>query len=698
MLGNYCFCVSTFIVDFFTEQAMPPKKRVRANAEKIQQAVNEVLQHNMSIRSIAQSYNISKSHLARLVKEAKKLPQGEFVYRPLIGNRKIFTQDQEQTLSEYLKLSAKMCFGLTTVQVRELAYQYAVKLDIAPDKWLTKKIASVDWLKLFLKRNTTLAVRKPESTSLARTTGFNKVNVSNFFNNLEKCYQKNAYPANMIWNLDETGCSTVTNTPKIVAGTGVKRVGQISSAERGSLVTMLAFTNAAGGSIPPVFIFPRVHYKDHMLQDGPTGSLGLANQSGWITENCFLESLKHFVKHVKPSEVEPALIILDNHQTHITINVILFARQNHLVIITFPPHCSHRMQPLDVTVFGPFKARYRVSMNDWMTSNPGKCVTIYNVAQFAKDAYYSAFSLQNIISGFKNTGIYPLNTHIFTEDDFLPSAVTDRPLVEFDQSTNKNCEVEQMMEITENIAVDGVQERQNLDAIVSTSKDDVAIPSTSKDDVAAPSISSAGIATPSTSKSGGISMSRTAGIISPEMIRPFPKALPRTNPQQRRRVTSKIITSTPEKDRLLAESMTELLSKETTDDLTHVKDIFKTMLGEKDQKKKTKSKIKGKSITRVVNVTKPKKKKVYISSSSSEKSLTDVDSDSCDDCSDSTMPLQKRSKRMKSAQLSDNECCVCKEKFETSKEDWFQCKLCEKWANESCGIKGVFNFFCSMCH
>lgn len=149
---------------------------------------------------------------------------------------------------------------------------------------------------------------------------------------------------------------------------------------------MLGFANTAGGSIPPAFIFPRVHFKEHMLENGPTGALGLANVSGWITEDCFLKALKHFAHFVKPNAESAALIVLDNHKTHITINVVLYARANNIMILTFPPYCSHRLQPLDVTVFGPFKARYRASMNDWMTSNPGKTVTIYNVAQFAKDA------------------------------------------------------------------------------------------------------------------------------------------------------------------------------------------------------------------------------------------------------------------------------------------------------------------------
>ena len=147
----------------------------------------------------------------------------------------------------------------------------------------------------------------------------------------------------MIWNLDETACTTVTNAPKIVAQRGVKRVGQICSRERGLPVTMLGFANAVGGSILPVFIFPRVYFKEPVLENGPMGALGMANVFGWI------EALKHFVYFVK-SCVE-SLIVLEHHKSHITINVVLIVRANNIMILTFPPHCSHRLQPLDVTVF-----------------------------------------------------------------------------------------------------------------------------------------------------------------------------------------------------------------------------------------------------------------------------------------------------------------------------------------------------------
>ncbi|XP_030762267.1 uncharacterized protein LOC115887087 [Sitophilus oryzae] len=171
-----------------------------------------------------------------------------------------------------------MCYGLTTVQVKELAYQYAKAQGILPKPWKEKEMTSKDWLLGFMKRNSTLNLRKPENTSLSRATSFNPTNVSNFYSNLERVLEKHKFKPHMIWNLDETGCLTVTNP--VLATRGSKQVGQVTSAERGNLVTMLGFINASGGTIPPVFIFPRVHFKEIMLKGGSTGAKGISNPIG----------------------------------------------------------------------------------------------------------------------------------------------------------------------------------------------------------------------------------------------------------------------------------------------------------------------------------------------------------------------------------------------------------------------------------
>lgn len=68
-----------------------------------------------------------------------------------------------------------------------------------------------------------------------------------------------------IWNLDETGLSTVQGQSKIVASKGLKQIGNATSGERGQRVTMIAAVIAVGNSLPPMFIFPNVHFKDNVV-------------------------------------------------------------------------------------------------------------------------------------------------------------------------------------------------------------------------------------------------------------------------------------------------------------------------------------------------------------------------------------------------------------------------------------------------
>jgi hypothetical protein len=86
--------------------------------------------------------------------------------------------------------------------------------------------------------------------------------------------------------------------------------------------------------------------------------------------------LKHCIACEKPCKEDPALPILGNHESHLSIVAINVTKENGIIILTLPPHTSHKVQPLDRTAFGPYKAYYNACLNDWMLSNPGKPVTI----------------------------------------------------------------------------------------------------------------------------------------------------------------------------------------------------------------------------------------------------------------------------------------------------------------------------------
>lgn len=93
-----------------------------------------------------------------------------------------------------------------------------------------------------------------------------------------------------IYNVDETGVTTVQKPDRVVAKRGTKQVGSVTSAERGTLVTLAFAVSALGNELPPMFVFPRVRYQEHFVRDGPIGSTGTANPSGCMQENGFCTS------------------------------------------------------------------------------------------------------------------------------------------------------------------------------------------------------------------------------------------------------------------------------------------------------------------------------------------------------------------------------------------------------------------------
>ena len=56
--------------------------------------------------------------------------------------------------------------------------------------------------------------------------------------------------------MDETGVTTIRKPNRIVGKCGTKQIGAITSAERGTLITVVGTISASGNSIPPYFIFP----------------------------------------------------------------------------------------------------------------------------------------------------------------------------------------------------------------------------------------------------------------------------------------------------------------------------------------------------------------------------------------------------------------------------------------------------------
>ena len=140
----------------------------------------------------------------------------------------------------------------------------------------------------------------------------------------------------------------------------------------------------------------------------------------------FAEVIQHFISKTFSSKENPSLLIFDNHESHLSIKALDLAKNNGVTILTMPPHSSHKMQPLDISVFVPFKIYYIDAVKSWLLNHPGVPITIYEIASCVKIAYEKSFTITNIQSGFWKSGIFPFDKNVFSEADFLCSVVTDR--------------------------------------------------------------------------------------------------------------------------------------------------------------------------------------------------------------------------------------------------------------------------------
>ena len=164
-------------------------------------------------------------------------------------------------------------------------------------------------------------------------------------------------------------------------------------------------------------IFPRKRTPPANFCEGAVPQTLFCNSSnGWINDDLFLQWFKFFLANIPPTR--PVLLIMDGHGTHISIELIELAQSNGVHLLCLPSHTTHILQPLDVGVFKSFKSNFSKTCSKYLAAHPGRVITSDKLASLVAEAWPLSLSPLNIMSGFKKTGIYPIN----------PSEVTDRQI------------------------------------------------------------------------------------------------------------------------------------------------------------------------------------------------------------------------------------------------------------------------------
>ena len=147
----------------------------RYNDVALKNALESISQGTPLIR-VSRQFNIPARTLRRH-RDSKVSSPGEII---LGRYRQALPPKMEQELASRARIMTKMFHGLSSKEIRRLAYDFAKNMDIEVPFNDDTKMAGVDWLNAFMKRHN-LSARTAEATSVARMVGFNRAKVGMFF-------------------------------------------------------------------------------------------------------------------------------------------------------------------------------------------------------------------------------------------------------------------------------------------------------------------------------------------------------------------------------------------------------------------------------------------------------------------------------------------------------------------------------------
>ncbi|KAK7474936.1 hypothetical protein BaRGS_00033823, partial [Batillaria attramentaria] len=122
-----------------------------------------------------------------------------------------------------------------------------------------------------------------------------------------------------------------------------------------------------------LFSSTKERIRDELKTGAPPGTGFAVQDKGWMDKDTFCLWLEHFISNTKPSKVLPVLLVPDGHVSHTgNLRAVELPAEHGAVMLSLPPHCSHCMQPLDLTYFKPLSTYFNQAVDKFMRTHPGR--------------------------------------------------------------------------------------------------------------------------------------------------------------------------------------------------------------------------------------------------------------------------------------------------------------------------------------
>jgi hypothetical protein len=365
---------------------------------------------SFSYRKVAKKYHISHTTLTEHHKGQRTTRAESHIHQRLLHPR------DEAELVEYIKsLTEKHC-----PPTRQMIINFATPFcDWEPsDRWVSR-----------------LVHRHPNDLLTAWTTPMegnrHKADSSEryriYFDLLTRKVKEFDVLPRDTYNMDEKGfmIGVIGKTKRVFDKVLYKerRYKQASHDANREWVTVIGAICADGSHLPPAVIFSAASEKVqanwvHDI-DPKTHSIYFSvSESGWTNDDLGVAWLEQVFD---PATKEKArrnfrLLILDGHGSHVTRRFIDYCDLHRILVLVYPPHATHTLQPLDVSCFKPLSQSYSNELINHNYTTRGRIpVQKADFISLFWPAWVNTFTEKLISGAFKVTGIYPLHPDVILD-------------------------------------------------------------------------------------------------------------------------------------------------------------------------------------------------------------------------------------------------------------------------------------------
>ena len=285
-----------------------------------------------------------------------------------------------------------------------------------------RKPPGKNWTQLFRKRHADV-LKASKSRALDWKRFDIRDKVVHWFDVIGEVLQDPAVLPENVWNTDETGVMlSMLNSVKVLVSKDNQHGCRGARVQR-TLITAIECVSASGESLDPMIIWPASTHRANWTTHPTPGWHYAFSDSGYTDSHLSLQWLKLvFDPQTKDrANNKPRVLLCDGFETHETLEFLEFCFANNIILCRIPSHSSHKLQPCDVSVFGPLKDAYRGQVERLERGCVGK-IGKEHFTYLYSHARQQALTPRNIRAGWAKSGLFPFNPEKVLRDIPRPAA------------------------------------------------------------------------------------------------------------------------------------------------------------------------------------------------------------------------------------------------------------------------------------